>query len=116
MFAATLAVSVLLASLIAYSAIRKLSHRPAVVETYVRAGVPEDWLDRLAIVLLAGAAGLLAGLAWAPVGMAAAAALTVYFLVAIAFHVRAGDAEHLPTPLVIAVLAAAALSLRLATL
>ena len=116
MFAATLTVSVLLASLIAFSAIRKLSHRPAVVETYVRAGVPEGWLDRLAIVLLAGAAGLLAGLAWAPIGIAAAAALTVYFLVAIAFHVRAGDAEHLPTPLVIALLAAAALALQLATL
>jgi hypothetical protein len=116
MFAATLAVSVLLASLIAYSAIRKLSHRPAVVETYLRAGVPEEWLDRLAIVLIAGAAGLLAGLAWAPIGIAAAAALTAYFLVAVAFHVRANDAEHVPTPLTIALLAAVALGLQLAAL
>jgi hypothetical protein len=75
--------------------------------------VPEDKLDYLAVTLLAGAAGLLVGLLWAPLGIAAALALVVYFLVAMAFHVRAGDAEHLPTALVMALLAAAALALRL---
>lgn len=105
--------STLLAALLAFSAIRKLSHRPEVVESYLRAGVPEDKLDYLAVTLLAGAAGLLVGLLWAPLGMAAALALVVYFLVAMAFHIRAGDAEHLPTPLVMALLAAAALALRL---
>jgi hypothetical protein len=108
------AVSILLAALLAFSAIRKLSHRPEVVQAYLRAGVPEDKLDYLAVTLLAGAAGLLAGLLWAPLGVAAALALVVYFLVAMAFHIRAGDAEHLPTPLVMALLAAAALALRLA--
>jgi len=116
MFAVTAVVSIVLASLLAYAAIRKLSHRPAVVESYLRAGVPEEWLDRLAIILLAGAAGLLAGLLWAPIGVAAAAALIAYFTVAITFHVRAGDAEHLPTPLTIALLATVALGLQLATL
>jgi hypothetical protein len=107
------AVSILLAALLAFSATRKLSHRPEVVQAYVRAGVPEDKLDYLAVTLLAGAAGLLVGLVWAPLGIAAALALVVYFLVAMAFHIRAGDAEHLPTPLVMALLAAAALALRL---
>jgi hypothetical protein len=107
------AVSILLAALLAFSAIRKLSHRPEVVQAYLRAGVPEDKLDYLAVTLLAGAAGLLVGLLWAPLGIAAALALVVYFLVAMVFHVRAGDAEHLPTPLVMALLAAAALTLRL---
>jgi hypothetical protein len=37
-----------------------------------------------------------------------------YFLVAISLHIRADDAEHVPTPLVIALIAAAALILRLA--
>ena len=46
----------------------------------------------------------------------AAAALLAYFVVAIAFHIRAGDAEHLPTPVAMAVLAAAALVLRVASL
>jgi len=110
------ATSVVLAALLAYSAITKLSHRERFVQGYVRVGVPEDKLDYLAIILLAGAAGLMLGLAWAPIGLAAAVGVTLYFLVAIAFHVRAHDTEHLPTPLVIAALAAAALALRLAAL
>jgi DoxX-like family len=114
-FLATAVVSVLLAAALSYSAFRKLSHRPVVVQTYRRAGVPEDRLDQLAIVLLAGAAGLLLGLIWAPVGLAAAACLVVYFLVAVTFHVRADDARNLPTPLVLAVVAAVALVLRLVT-
>jgi DoxX-like protein len=115
MFAATIIVSALLAAALTFSALRKLSHRPVVVEAYGRAGVPEDWLNLLATVLLAGAFGLLAGLAWAPLGIAAAACLVAYFLVAIGFHIRAGDAANVGTPLAIAVLAALALALRLAT-
>jgi hypothetical protein len=115
MFAVTATVSGLLAALLAFSAINKLSHREDVVQSYARAGVPEGWLDLLAIVLLAGASGLVLGLFWAPVGVAAAAALVAYFAVAIAFHIRAGDQRHLPTPLVMEALATAALVLRLAT-
>ena len=116
MFVATVVVSVLLAGLLAYSAVRKLSHDQDVVEGYARAGVPEDKLNLLATVLLAGAGGLIAGLFWAPIGVAAAGALVLYFAVAIGFHIRAGDTAHLPTPLVLEVLAVAALVLRLATL
>ncbi|HEU0025090.1 MAG TPA: DoxX family protein, partial [Thermoleophilaceae bacterium] len=81
MFAAAAVVSALLAALLAYSAIRKLSHRPAVVRTYTRVGVPEDRLDHLAVILLAGAAGLLVGLLWTPIGLAASAGVVCYFLV-----------------------------------
>jgi DoxX-like family len=116
MFVATVIVSALLAGLLAYSAARKLTHADDVVEGYALAGVPEDRLNQLATVLFAGAAGLLLGLAWAPIGVAAAAALVVYFAVAIGFHIRSGDAAHLPTPLVMEALSVAALVLRLATL
>jgi DoxX-like family len=116
MFVATVIVSSLLAALLIFAAARKLSHREAVVQTYVRVGVPEDKLDLLAVLLLAGAAGLILGLFWGPIGIAAAAAVVCYFLVAIAFHLRAEDAQHLPTPAVIALIAAAALTLRIATL
>ena len=111
-FAAAI-VSVLLAALLTYSAVRKLSHEEGVVQGYTRAGVPEDRLDQLAFILFAGAAGLILGLFWAPVGVAAAGALVLYFAVAVAFHIRANDEKHLPTPLVMEVLAAAALVLRL---
>jgi hypothetical protein len=116
MFLATIIVSALLATLLAIAAIRKLSHRQAVVETYVRVGVPEDRLDYLAAILLAGAAGLILGLFWPPIGAAAGAGVVVYFLVAIAFHVRADDVANLPTPLALEATAIAALALRLASL
>ena len=116
MFAAAAVVSSLLAALLAFSAIRKLSHRPEVVATYTRVGVPEDKLDHLALLLLAGAVGLVVGVFWGPLGIAAAVGLVVYFLLAIGAHIRADDAVHLPTPVVIELMAVAALVLRAGSL
>lgn len=116
MFLATVIVSILLAALLVFAAIRKLSHREEVVRTYLRVGVPEDKLDYLATILLAGAGGLILGLFWAPIGVAAGVGVICYFLVAIAAHIRADDARNLPTPVAIAVIAGAALAVRIATL
>ena len=115
MFVATLIVSGLLAALLIVSAALKLSHRESVVRGYLRVGVPEDKLDYLAAVLLAGAAGLVVGLWWAPLGIAAAIGLVCYFLGAITFHIRARDFATLTRPVAYEVLAIAALVLRLAT-
>jgi hypothetical protein len=114
MFPATVIVSALLAALMAYAAVRKLSHQPEVVASYARVGVPEERLDLLAATLFAGAAGLLVGLLWAPLGIAAAVAIVVYFLVAIAAHIRHSDLENVPTPIVMELLAVAATALRIA--
>jgi hypothetical protein len=116
MSVATAIVTVLLAALLAWSAIRKLSHRQGVVQTYVRVGVPEDKLNVLAMILLAGAAGLILGLMWASIGVAAAIGVVCYFIIAVVFHIRAHDARNLPTPLTYALIAVVALALRLATL
>jgi hypothetical protein len=78
MYSATAFVSAVLAALMSYAAARKVTHRPEVLESYRRAGVPEDKLDLLAIVLFVVAAGLLVGLIWAPIGIAAGAAALVY--------------------------------------
>ena len=48
-------------------------------------------------------------------GPIASRAVAVAFLVAVAFHLRAGDAEHLPTPALLGLIAAVALALRLAS-
>lgn len=112
---ATVIVSLLLAALLVFSAIRKLGHRPDVVATYARVGVPEDKLGLLAIVLLAAAAGIAGGLFWAPIGIAAAAGTVVYFLGAVGAHLRAHDTKPLPVPLTAMVLAGVVLALRLAT-
>jgi hypothetical protein len=114
-FAAAVVVSSLLALLMSFAAVRKLSHRPEVVASYTRVGVPEERLNLLAVTLLAGAAGLLIGLLWAPLGVAASAAIVVYFLVAIAAHIRSGDLEHLATPIVLELLAIAATASRAAS-
>jgi len=112
---ASVIVSVLLAALMAYAAARKLSHRPEVVASYARVGVPEKRLNLLALTLLAGAAGLLLGLLWAPLGIAAGIAIAVYFLVAIAAHVRSQDLENAPTPIMMEFLALATVFLRIAS-
>jgi hypothetical protein len=104
---ATAVTSGLLAALLLYTAARKLSHR------YRLAGVPEPWLNPLAVLLLAAAAGLLVGLAWAPLGITAAGGLVAYFVIAVAFHLRAGDQRHLPTPVLMLALAITALALHL---
>jgi hypothetical protein len=116
MFAASAVVSILLAAALAYAAVRKLSHRPEVVQSYARVGVPEDRLNQLALILLAGAAGLVVGLLWAPLGIAAAIGVIAYFVVALAAHIRAADLANMPTPAVIELLAVAALVLRLLTM
>ena len=108
----TAVVIVLLAAILAFAAVRKLTHREDVVAAYAKVGVPEESLNRLAFVLLLGAAGLLLGLAWAPIGIAAAAGVAVYFVLAIVAHVRHDDAANLPTPVAIEAMALAALALQ----
>ncbi|GAA4447178.1 hypothetical protein GCM10023170_028250 [Phytohabitans houttuyneae] len=102
MLIATAAVTLPLTALLPVTALGKLGHRPDVVATYTRVGVPEDRLN-----LLAGAAGLVVGLFLTPVGIAAAAALVVYFALAIAAHLRARDAANTPMPALYLLLAAA---------
>ena len=99
-------VSVLLAGLLMFSAALKLSGKPAVIESYARGGVDRRRLPLLAAVLLAGAGGLLVGLWWTPLGMAAAGALVAYFALAILAHALHGDMSHAATPAVLLALAA----------
>jgi hypothetical protein len=109
----TIAVSLMLAALLLATAIRKLTHAAGVVETYRRVGVPEERLNLLALILIAGAAGLAVGLFWQPLGITAAGGLVAYFVLAVAAHVRHHDLKPLPTPLVFLALSAAALALHL---
>jgi hypothetical protein len=114
MSVAAAVVSVLLVALLVVTAALKLGHRPAVVASYRRVGVPEERLPQLAALLLAGAAGLVVGLWWKPAGVAAAAALVAYFLLAIGAHVRARDLATIAMPAVYLALSAAALALHVA--
>ena len=69
-------------------------------------------LPLLATAEIAGAAGLLAGLLWRPLGAAAAIGVITYFLGAVTAHLRIRDGNiTAPTALLLA--ATAALTLRL---
>ncbi|WP_240467432.1 DoxX family protein [Streptomyces salinarius] len=64
-------------------------------------GVPRSWLPRLAALKLAGAAGLLLGLldtGLRPLSAAAACGLVLFYLGALAFHVRARVLHNLAFP------------------
>ncbi len=115
MFVVTVVVSVLLAVVAIGSAAGKLSRQAPVVEMLGRIGVPDPWLPRLAAAELAGGVGLLVGLALAPLGIAAAAGLTCYFIGAVITHVRAKDTQF-AAPLALAIVAVVALVLRTASM
>ena len=115
MFITIAVVSIALAILLVLSALIKLTRREPFVQGYLRVGVPEDKLTYLAYLLLAAAAVVIAGLWWAPLGIAAAIGVICYFLVAVIAHLRAHDAKYLPTPLVYLLVAALVLTLHLAS-
>ena len=115
MFIAYVVVAVVLAVASIGSATAKIRRDERVTAGLSAAGVPESWFTRLALLNYAGAAGLLIGIWWRPLGIAAALGLTLYFLGALVFHVRAKDFKGMPMPVVLFVLSAVALTLGIAS-
>jgi hypothetical protein len=101
----------------AFSAVGKIRHDPRVVAIIRdRVGVPLEYFPMLAACELAGAVGLLAGI-WIPaLGVAAAIGLVVYFVGAIASHLRVGDIAGLGPAAFMLFISAAALVLRIRTM
>ncbi|MGK8505732.1 DoxX family protein [Nocardia asiatica] len=62
---------------------------PSGVETAAAVGFPVHHVWMLGVVKIAAAAGLVCGLLWRPVSVAAALGLVVYFVAAIGMHLRA---------------------------
>lgn len=114
MFVATVVVSVLLALAALGSGMGKLTKQPKIVESLTGLGVPSSWFPFLALAEIAGAVGLLVGLGVAPLGIAAAIGLIAYFVGAVLTHIKAKDKNFAP-PAVLALIAVAALVLRIAT-
>jgi len=69
--------------------------------------VPYNWMLPLGALLGAGCLGLLAGIAVPPIGVLAASGLVLYFLVALAAHLRVHDHQLGPWLLYFAACAAA---------
>jgi len=116
MFIATLVLSALLAIAFIGAGVSKVMKVPAMVTAAETHGFTADGYRNIGLLEVAGAAGLLIGLWWAPLGIAAALGLTLLMAGAVIVHVRAKDkvAETVPAA-VLTLLAAATLVLRIVT-
>ncbi|MGI5215810.1 DoxX family protein [Plantactinospora sp. CA-290183] len=113
MFIGYLVVAVLLGAVLVMSARAKLVRDERVVASLQRAGVPLRMFPPLAALEIAGAVGLVAGIWLAPLGIAAATGVVLYFVGAVLAHLRAGDPKGLAAPLPPLAFAVAALVLRI---
>lgn len=116
MFVAYIIVAVVLASLFTVSAAGKLRREKKQIETLDRVGVPAKMVPLLAACEIAGAVGLLVGLAFGPIGIAAAVGTILYFVGAIIGHLRIGDLKGIGPSTFLLVLGVGALVLRIASL
>jgi hypothetical protein len=98
---AKVVVTALLAALFGFAGVIKLAGVRQSLAIRDHLGVkPVQW-RLIGSLELAGVAGVLAGLAWAPIGVAAAIGLALLLLGAIGFHVRASDSASDSAPAVI---------------
>lgn len=90
--------SVLLAIVATVSALGKLQKKPQIMEMMAHVGIKPNQIPVLAYLEIAGALGLLIGLAYAGIGIAAATGLSLYFLGAVVAHLKKKDAISLFAP------------------
>jgi hypothetical protein len=103
----TVIVTLLLAALFTFAASIKLLGVARSLAIRDHLGVsPMQWRS-IGALELAGVAGALVGLLWAPIGIAAAIGLALLSIGAIAFHLRASDGAADMAPAVIGLALAA---------
>jgi hypothetical protein len=115
MFIALAVVAVLLALAAIGSGLGKLSKHPKAIEPLEQVGVSASSAPALGALEVAGGLGVLVGLYWAPLGIAAATGLALYFVGAVITHLRAGDRAIQPA-VALLVLSIGVVVLRVATL
>jgi hypothetical protein len=116
MFPVYVAVAVTAAVMNLWAAGQDLRRADSVLANAARVEVPSSWVVPLGVLKLAGAVGLVAGIAVPLVGVAAAVGLVLFFTCAVFAHLRVSWYATLPYPAVFLVLATATLTLRLASL
>ncbi|WP_406460271.1 DoxX family protein [Streptomyces sp. NBC_00111] len=95
MFVSLAVVTVFMSALLLVSAGAKSLRTRHITEQMSTLGVPQGMMAFLIGAQIAGAAGVIAGLWWGPVGIAAAIGLALYFAGAVAFHLRvSGGGPH----------------------
>lgn len=116
MFAITVILSLLLAVAFVAAGSAKITNNPQIVSNLRRLRVDNALIRPIGVLEVLGAAGLVIGLAWAPLGAAAALGLFGLMVGALRYHARAHDAPPaLAPPALLGLLALAAFVLRIAT-
>ncbi|WP_299531473.1 DoxX family protein [uncultured Streptomyces sp.] len=116
MFTLYVILAVLMSAVLLASARAKFTRPERLVDQMSTLGLSYRILPFLGVVQVAGAAGLVVGLGWGALGVAAAAGLTLYFAGAVAAHLRAGDYRGAPPAAVLTAAAVALVVLRAAAL
>ncbi|MBQ0854695.1 DoxX family protein [Streptomyces sp. BH-SS-21] len=116
MFIAYAIVAALMSAVLLASAGAKFTRPKRLVDQMSTIGLPYGALPFLGVAQIAGAGGLVIGLWWAPLGIAAAVALTLYFIGAVAAHLRARDYTGTPPAAVLTAVAITLVALRVATM
>ncbi|MET9210682.1 MULTISPECIES: DoxX family protein [Actinomycetes] len=91
MFAAYLVCTLLTASAAAVGCWMNYARHPIPVAAAKVVQVPQSWIPVMGTLLGAGALGLLAGLTFPVLGIAASTCLVLYFLGAVIAHLRVRD-------------------------
>jgi hypothetical protein len=87
-----LVLTIVLAATAAFSGVGKLRRDPRIVQVvHEVVGVPLQYFPLLAACEIAGAVGLVLGIRWPVLGMAAGVGLVVYFVGEVVSHLRVGD-------------------------
>jgi len=111
---AYLAVTIVFAAMVTFSGIMKIRRDEHVVRViHEVVGVPMQYFSILAACEFVGAAGLVLGIWWPLLGIAAAIGLILYFVGAVLSHLRVGDAKGMGPAAFMFVAAMVALAFRL---
>ena len=87
----TTVMAVVLAAIAIVSAMGKLRKMPQVMDSMAHVGVKPNQIPVLAYLEIAGAIGILVGIAYPLLAFVSAGALMLYFLGAVAAHLRIKD-------------------------
>jgi hypothetical protein len=113
MHIAYLTVTLAFALMVSFAGIGKLRRGPHLVKViHETLGLPLKYLPFLAACEFAGGAGLVVGIWWPLIGIAAGIGLVLYFVGAIVSHLRVGDVKGVGAAAFMLIVAAAALTLR----
>jgi uncharacterized membrane protein YphA (DoxX/SURF4 family) len=117
MNSAYLVITLVFAAMVAFSGLGKIRRDPRILHViHEVVGVPLKYFSLLAACEFAGALGLVLGIWWPSIGVAASIGLVLYFVAASVSHLRVGDVKGIGPAAFMLVLAAGALAMRMLTL